>query len=408
MRFIDVQCRPVFCSTGQLSFEVYVQISPIAFGNGAVLGITIVDEERHIPILSPSHKSLKDYILFFDKEVKPLLLDSDFSSQQEVDSALFNLSQQNDIPSTFFSAISIAIIKAASLNEGLPLYSYLQKSLFPHCRQSSLIPIFNILDATCALYKSQHTVPFLLLPSSKLNLMESLRMASRVLAKARELCWQKKKDKSTAPQGGILTHLNSCEEGFSIVIEAASQCGYRADKDFTLGIDFESEYFKTSEGVMFPWSEEPLSPEEQLSHLLRWSEEFPLSYVEDPFVSNETDIWRALLKRVSRPMILVGDKFFSTILARETILREKDSINSFVLKPNNFPTVTAAWNTLNAGLDLGWTSIVSHRSIDSDDTFLSHFAVASGSQYMKAGGMCNMEHIGKYNELLRIFNEHHS
>lgn len=404
MRLIDAQCRPAFSSTGHLSFEIYVQISPTASGRGSAIGAMLTDGEDHSHSSPPPHESLKNYISFFKEEMRPLLLGSDFTSQQEVDSALFALFQRSKLPTTFFSATSIAFAKAASSDQGLPLHCYLKK-LSSSCPQASPpIPIFDVLNATNCLYKSLHTIPFLLIPSSKLSLIEALIMGSRVLKKARELCWKDNRSCNTAHQGGVLTNLNNCEEGFSIVIKAASQCGYHAGEDFTLGIDFESEYFKTPKGVIFPWSEYPLSVEVRLSDLLKWVKKFPLSYVEDPFLNNETNIWRAFMQNVSYSTMLVGDKFFSTSLTETTCLERDMPINSFVLKPNQLPTVTEALNTAYAGFDLGWTPIVSYRTIDSDDTSLPHLAIASGAKYMKAGGMCNMEHVGKYNELMRIFN----
>ncbi len=393
MKIIDAQCRAVFGSTGRLSFEVYIRMSPNISSRVSSSGKEISDNAL-----------LKRCIEFFNKKIRPTLLDYDFSSQQQLDALLLSLFQQSGLPSTFFSVISIAFAKVGSYKEGSSLHSYLEKFSKFSGKVPPPLPIFNILDATNFYSNTPQTVSFLLVPAVNIDLMDSLILGSRVLEKTKEICWENQRYRGNSSQGGVLINLNDCEEGFNLIIKAAAECGYHVGKNFTLGIDFESEYFKTSQGAIFPWSNKPLSREEHFSCLLKWVEEFPLSYIEDPFVNSELEDWCTLKEKLPHSSMLVADKPFSLFLSNKTKLKEKQPINSFIIKITRFPTITEIMKTIDIGLALNWSPVVSHRSIDNNDTFISHLAVASGSKYMKAGGMCNMEHIDKYNELMRIFN----
>lgn len=405
IKILDVTCRPIFSSAGDLSFEIYVKISPNASGIGQATGIKFTSKKNHPSCtLMAQAISIKNYISFFNEEVKPQLLSSEFSSQETVDSLLFEIGQKSLFSSNFFSPISIAIAKAASAKADLPLYVYLKNLTVPCKQLMRSLPIFNILDATRSICKDSLSISFLLIPSYKMDLIESLMMGSQVLSKTREICWEDNKNYGIAPRGGVLTKLKSCEEGFDLILKAASQCKYRLEEDFHLGIDFEAEHFSSEEGFRPPWSKSVISADEHIDTLLKLTKLFPLTYIEDPFLNRDIDSWKSFMKKSPHSMMLVGDAFFPVALEKRNSPGKNNLINSFVLKPDQFPTVTAALNTIHEGIFLGWSPIVSHRTINNDDSFLSHFSVASGAQYIKAGGMHNMEHIKKYNELMRIYN----
>jgi enolase len=203
-------------------------------------------------------------------------------------------------------------------------------------------------------------------------------------------------------QGGWSLDLGDCETTMAVIVAAAERCGLRPGTDFTLGLDLSGAEFGADGGYAYPWLPEPIAVADLIGVFAGWVERFPLTFLEDPFLPEDTTAWQALSARLGGRARVVGDDLFASSAARMADGVAIGAADGALIKPNQIGTVSEALDALLLGRKLDICTVVSQRSGENGNPLITHLAVAGAADWLKAGGMSRIDRIAKYNELLRI------
>jgi enolase len=410
MKIKNAISRAVYDSNGKPTLEVEITTEEGKSERAIAAGI---NESNQLDFLClqnkselPSLHAVDPAIKAFNNIVRPAILAENCLDQKSIDGILDDLDctkRKERIGIYNVLATSMAVAKVAARSRNIPLYQHLSSFNEKNKKPRTLQPIFNIIDGANHIQSGIPLLEFLLLPATEIKLAVALEMGSRILYKTRELLWQKGNISGFGEQGGILASLKNCEEAFELIIDAAESLGYEARKDYYLGIDVGTNRFLANGNYLFEWDgSKGMSASSLLELYLKWVNNYPIAYIEDPFTNNDQLYWHTLYQLSSEKIMIVGDDLYSSSLECISSLHERKLTNAFLIKPNRIGTVTKILDTLLKAQNFGLNSIVSHRTSENDDAFLTDIAFAANANFLKAGGMSRMDRIVKYNQLLRL------
>jgi enolase len=305
-------------------------------------------------------------------------------------------------------AVSMAAARAAASAEGLPLYRYLSR--YSSQRQATTLPVpmMNILNGGAHADNSVDLQEFMVMPIGASSFSEALRMGVEVFHQLKAVL--KKRGYSTAvgDEGGFAPNLKSNEEALEVVLEAINAAGYTPGKHIAIALDPASSEFyeRASNRYVFKKSDKSSRTAEEMTAFWEsWVRQYPIVSIEDGLAEDDWTGWQHLTRVLGKKIQLVGDDLFVT-----NTLRLKRGIsehvgNSILIKLNQIGTVTETIEAIEMGRRAGYSSIVSHRSGETEDTFIADFVVAMGTGQIKTGSASRTDRIAKYNQLLRIEEE---
>jgi enolase len=207
-------------------------------------------------------------------------------------------------------------------------------------------------------------------------------------------------------EGGFAPNLQSNEEAVEVILEAIKAAGYKAGKDIYIALDpASSEFYKNGQYVLEAEAKPEKSDEEMVDFYANWVEKYPIVSIEDGLAEDDWDGWKVLTEKEGSKIQLVGDDLFVTNTARLKEGIDKGIANSILIKVNQIGTLTETLAAIKMAKDAGYTAVISHRSGETEDTTISHLAVATGAGQIKTGSVCRTDRVCKYNELLRIEEE---
>ena len=340
-------------------------------------------------------------------EIASTLRGVDASDQPALDRLLIDADgtpNKSRLGANAILAVSMAAARAAAASYGLPLYRYLggiSASLLP-------VPLMNILNGGVHAGNSVDVQEFLIVPFGASRFSEALRMGVEVFHALKAAL--KKRGYSTAvgDEGGFAPDLKSNEEALDLILEAIVQAGYRPGEDVALALDpAASEFFDSGKRkyVFHKSDGSERTPEEMVDYWTAWAGKYPIVSLEDGMAENDWDGWRALTRELGGRIQLIGDDNFVTntaLLARG--IREGVA-NSILIKLNQIGTVTETLDAIQMASAAGYTSVVSHRSGETEDAFIADFVVGTGTGQIKTGSASRTDRVAKYNQLLRIEEE---
>ncbi len=340
-------------------------------------------------------------------EIAAKLRGADASNQTAVDRLMIELDgtpNKNRLGANAILAVSMATARAAAASYGLPLYRYLggaAASLLP-------LPLMNILNGGAHADNSIDVQEFLIAPFGANRFAEALRMGVEVFHALKATL--KKRGYSTAvgDEGGFAPSLKSNEEALDAIMEAIVQAGYRPGEDIGLALDpAASEFYDAAKRkyIFRKSGGAERSPGEMADYWANWVARYPIVSLEDGMAENDWEGWRALTDRLSDKIQLIGDDIFVTntsLLARG--IRERVG-NSILIKLNQIGTVTETLEAIQMASGAGYSSVVSHRSGETEDVFIADFVVGAGTGQIKTGSASRTDRVAKYNQLLRIEEE---
>lgn len=309
-------------------------------------------------------------------------------------------SDKHNLGANAILAVSCACAKAAAQSMHLPLFKFLG-GIYGTCLP---MPMMNILNGGAHASNNMDVQEFMIMPVGAPTFKECMRFSTEIYHSLAALL--KKRGLSTAvgDEGGFAPDLKSDEEALDFIIEAASAAGYKPRTHFLLAMDAAASEWRTSNPGHYrmPKSGREYTSEQLVEHWERLAEKYPLFSLEDGLDQEDWQGWRQLTSRLGKKLQLVGDDLFVTNTARLNRGIKNGCGNSILIKLNQIGTVSQTLDAVKTAKEAGYTAVISHRSGETEDTFIADLAVACNAGQIKTGAPCRSERVAKYNRLLRI------
>ncbi|OYQ77527.1 phosphopyruvate hydratase [Ignatzschineria sp. F8392] len=325
----------------------------------------------------------------------------DASDQKNVDEILLKLDgteNKSNLGANALLGVSLAVAHAAANEKGLPLYRYLAE------RESYTLPVpmMNILNGGAHADNSVDVQEFMILPVGVPTFAEAIRCGAEIFHELRKVLTEKGLATGVGDEGGFAPNLGSNEEALEVIMTAIKRAGYEAGKDVFLGLDIAaSEFYKDGQYVLES-ENKSFTSEEFAAFLEDWVNRYPIITIEDGMDEEDWEGWAVLTEKIGNRVQIVGDDLFvtNTKILQEGIKR--GIANSILIKPNQIGTLTETIDAINMADEAGYTSVVSHRSGETEDTTIADIAVATVATQIKTGSLCRSDRVAKYNRLICI------
>lgn len=404
-----ILAREVLDSRGNPTVEAEVRVAGGAVGlamvpSGASTGeyealeLRDKDEKRY------GGKGVLGAVRHVQEEIQAALIGQDTANQNKLDRRLIELDGtpiKSRLGANALLAVSLACARAEADAQGLPLWSYLQQ-LFPKRDVVMPAPQMNLINGGRHASNGLSIQEFHVLPVGTATFAESLRMGVEIYFAVRRLLTEKGIQTEVADEGGFAPKLNKSDDVFTLLVHAIEVAGYIPGADAFLGIDAAASEFYDDERGLYELDGAWLSPKDLAWQYRAWQEHYPLISIEDPFDENAWEEWSDFTKRAGKVVQIVGDDLYATNATRIKEGLAKEATNAVLVKPNQVGTLTETLQAVLVAQDGGQNVIVSHRSGETEDTFISDLAVAVGAGQIKTGAPSRSDRTAKYNQLLRI------
>lgn len=406
----DVIARQILDSRGNPTIEVDVILEDGTYGraavpSGASTGENEAHELRDGDSTNYQGKSVQNAVDNVNDIIAGALEGFDCLEQSQIDNLLIDLDGTNNKSNLGANAIlgvSLACARAAANHLMVPLYRYIggvSANTLP-------TPMMNIINGGKHADNNVDIQEFMILPVGASTFADALRMGVDIFHNLKSVLKSKGYNTSVGDEGGFAPSLKSNEEAFDVIIEAIEKSGYKAGEEILLAIDVAaSEMYEDGKYKMYKSTGEMKTGDEMIEWYAQLVEKYPLISIEDGLDENDWDNWKKLTERLGNKVQLVGDDLFVTnpeFLARGI---ETKTANSILVKVNQIGTLTETIEAVNMAHRNGYTSIISHRSGETEDTFIADLSVALNSGQIKTGAPSRSDRTAKYNQLLRIEEE---
>ena len=340
-----------------------------------------------------------------DDEIGPELVGKDPTQQSKIDELLINLdgtANKGRLGANAIVAVSMAVARAGALAERIPLYRYLggdTATLLP-------VPQMNVINGGRHAENSLDMQEFMIVPKGTSSFSEALRMASETFHRLKELLKEKGYSAAVGDEGGFAPDLRSGEEALGLITEAIEKAGYKPGEEIALALDpAASEFYEEGKYHFKKSGEGKKSSEEMVTLYTQWVGKYPIVSIEDGLAEDDWEGWEALTRALGRKIQIVGDDIFVTDpkLIRKGI--ERGVGNAVLIKLNQIGSVTETLEAIQVARNSNYRVVISHRSGETEDTFIADLAVAVNTGQIKTGSLCRSERIAKYNRLLEIEEE---
>ncbi len=341
---------------------------------------------------------------YINGEIHAVLLGKDTANHDKIDRILLELDgtvNKSRLGANTILAVSLACARAEAAGQNLPLYLYLQQ-LFPHRVPSLPVPQMNLINGGKHASNSLSVQEYQVLPVGSRSFAEALRMGVEVYGALRELLRREGFQVEIADEGGFAPKLDNSEAAFTFLVRAIEQAGYLPGVDAFLGIDAAATHFYEAENDQYRLDGKILSAMDLAFQYKSWRERYPLISFEDPFAEDDWGSWRQFMKNNGESVQIVGDDLYATnaVRIREGVVR--GATNAVLVKPNQVGTLTETLQAILLSQEAGQNVVISHRSGETEDTFIADLAVAVSAGQIKTGAPSRSDRTSKYNRLLNI------
>jgi enolase len=401
-----VLAREVLDSRGNPTVEVEVYLDDGAFGraavpSGASTGAFEACELRDNDKSRYLGKGVLNAVENVNGIIAEALVGLDASQQSEIDNLLICLDGTDNKSKLGANAIlgaSLAVACASAESAGLPLYAYLGG---PNARTLP-VPMMNILNGGKHALDSVDLQEFMVMPVGARTFADALRMGTETYHALKSVLKSAGHSTSIGDEGGFAPSLKANEEAIEVILKAIEKAGFKPGSDMMLAIDaastelfIDGKYDLAKEG-------RKLSGSEMIDFYENWIKQYPIISIEDGFAEEDWATWNEATARLASKVQLVGDDLFVTNTSRLVRGITESTANSILIKVNQIGTLTETMNAIQMATKSGYTSVISHRSGETEDTFIADLAVATNAGQIKTGAPCRSDRVAKYNQLLRI------
>ncbi|MCK4905065.1 phosphopyruvate hydratase [bacterium] len=405
---VEVKAREILDSRGNPTVEAEVKLSSGTIGRADVPSGASTGEHEALELRDGDKtrfkgKGVTKAVNNINKIISPELKGKDVTSQREIDEFLIKLDgtpNKGKLGANAILGVSMACARAAAIEKKLPLYKYLNvnSNLLP-------APCLNILNGGMHADNNVDIQEFMIVPTGASSFKEAMRMAAEVYQTLKGVLQAKKLSSAVGDEGGFAPNLASNEDAIKIIIDAIKNAGYTEGKDINLGLDVAaSSLFKDGKYVLESEGK-TLSAEEMSDYYSSLVEKYPILFIEDGLAEDDWDGWKLMTEKLGGKIRLIGDDLFVTNPVRLNKGIQMKVANSILIKLNQIGTLTETLDTIKIAKQAGYTSLVSHRSGETEDSFIADLVVATGAGKIKTGAPCRSERTCKYNQLLRIEEE---
>ena len=411
----DIEAMQVLDSRGNPTVQVKVTLESGVEGlamvpSGASTGSFEAVELRDEDMQNFNGLGVNKAVENVNKKIAKNLIGENVFNQKYIDDELVKLDgipNKSKLGANSILGASLAIARAAANSLDIPLYKYLggiNAYKMP-------LPMMNILNGGKHANNNLNIQEFMIVPVGGKTFREMLQMCTEVYKVLKEVLRKKGLVTSVGDEGGFAPDLENDEEAIELILEAVKKAGFKENKDFKLALDIASTEMNDSakkiskEGYYFWKTDIYKTKAEMIDYLVDLASKYPIMSIEDGLAEEDWKSWKELTKRIGSKIQLVGDDLFVTNPARLKEGIKEDIANSILIKPNQIGTLTETLETINLAKENGYKTIISHRSGETEDTFIADLAVAVNSGQIKAGAPCRTDRVCKYNRLLNIENE---
>jgi len=336
--------------------------------------------------------------------IYPALNGLESTEQEKIDRAMRDLDgtpNKGRLGANTILAVSMAVARASAKELCIPLYRYLGGT----CAKVLPVPMSNIINGGAHADNNVDIQEFMIMPLSAPNFREGLRMNAEVFHALKSLLQGKGLATSVGDEGGFAPNLASNEDALIVIMQAIEKAGYKAGKDIFIALDAAASSFYRDGKYCLDAEGKKLSSAEMIGYYLQLCDKYPIASLEDGLAEDDWDGWVALNQRLGKRIQIVGDDLFVTNPERIKRGIELECANSVLIKLNQIGSVSETIEAINIAHRNGWTTVVSHRSGETCDTFMADLAVALNTGQIKTGSLSRSERIAKYNRLLYIEEE---
>lgn len=411
MSFIaDIHAREIIDSRGNPTVEAEVVLESGAFGRAAVPSGASTGEFEALELRDGDEtryggKGVLKAVENVNDVIAPELVGLDAMDQVLLDRVMLELDgtdNKSKLGANAMLAVSLAAARAAAEHAGLPLYRYLggvHATLLP-------VPLMNILNGGAHASNNVDIQEFMIAPVGAESFPEAFRMGVEVFHSLKKVLSTRGLNTAVGDEGGFAPDLRSNEEAVEVILEAIEKAGYSAGDDVVLALDAAaSEFYRDGAYVFHKSGGEKRSAEEMIEFWSDWVARYPIVSIEDPLDENDWEGWTALTRAIGDKVQLVGDDLFVTNTERLRRGIEDGAGNAILIKVNQIGTLTETLEAIEMARRNRYRYIISHRSGETEDTFIADLAVATRSGQIKTGSASRTDRVAKYNQLLRIAEE---
>jgi len=402
---VDVYAREILDSRGNPTVEVEVVLEDGVMGRAAVPSGASTGEYEAVELRDGGDrylgKGVLDAIENVNEVIAPELIGFDVREQVDIDNLMRELDgtdNKGKLGANAILGVSMAVAKAAAEATGTFLYNYIggmNAKTLP-------VPMMNILNGGEHADNNVDLQEFMIMPVGAVSFREALQMGAEVYHNLKKVLQEKGLGTGVGDEGGFAPDLGSNEEALQVIVEAIEAAGYEAGEDFYLAIDAAaSEIYKDGKYVLAGEGVEKTS-EEMVDFYAELIDKYPIISLEDGLDEDDWDGWAQLTERLGDRLQIVGDDLFVTNVERLSRGIEEDSANSILIKVNQIGSLTETLDTIKMATRAGFTSVVSHRSGETEDVTIADLVVAMNTGQIKTGAPARSERVAKYNQLLRI------
>ncbi len=403
-RISKVVARQIFDSRGNPTIEAQVYCNKISASSicpsGASTGTYEAFEKRDFKNKRYLGKSVFKAINIVNTKISKKLKNQNVHNQEKIDNILIKLDGtklKKKLGANSTLAVSMAVKKLSAKLKKIPLYKTFtnkKKFLLPY-------PLMNIINGGAHANNGLRIQEFMIRPDSAKSFSESIRICFLIINNLKKIIKTKGLSTSVGDEGGFAPMINNNEEALKLIVKAINLAGFKNGKDVSICLDVAANEL-TKKGKYSIHSKKLISVDETIKKYNSLIKKFKIKSIEDPFGENDWISWSKFMSNLKKQIQIVGDDLYVTNLERLKIGFLNQSSNSILIKLNQIGTVSETLEVIKFAHLIGFNTIISHRSGDSEDTFIADLAVGTNSSQIKTGSLSRSERVSKYNQLLRI------
>ena len=408
----DIHAREILDSRGNPTVEADVILKDGARGRAAVPSGASTGEREAIELRDDDAKrylgkGVRKACAHVNGEIKKALIGQDATNQGAVDASMIKLDgtpTKSRLGANALLAVSMATARAAAASKKIPLYRYLN-DLSGGVPMLMPVPMMNIINGGAHADNNIDFQEFMILPVGASSFSEGLRAGTEVFHALKKVLQGMKLNTAVGDEGGFAPDLKSNEEALQVILQGIEKAGYKPGVDVALGMDVASSEFNKNGKYELASDGSSLTADQFTDKLAAWVAKYPIITIEDGCGENDWAGWAMLTNKLGKKIQIVGDDLFVT---NTTILAEgikKGIANSILIKVNQIGTLSETLAAIAMARQAGYTSVISHRSGETEDAFIADLAVATGTGQIKTGSLSRSDRVAKYNQLLRIEEE---
>ena len=403
----QVWAREIMDSRGNPTIEAEVILEDGTTGRAAVPSGASTGENEAVELrdgdkLRYMGKGVLKAVENVNEKIGRELEGLDVLDQTQIDQTMIALDgteNKSNLGANAILAVSLASARAAAGFQEMPLYRYIGGTN----AKTLPVPMMNILNGGAHADNNVDFQEFMVMPVGAQSFSEALRCGAEIFHNLKSVLKSRGYSTGVGDEGGFAPNLSSNEEAVETILEAIEKAGYKAGQNVMLALDpAASEFYSNGKYVFKKSDKRELSSEEMAAYWTDWCGKYPIISIEDGMAENDWDGWKSLTESVGKTVQLVGDDLFVTNVKFLQKGIDENAANGILIKVNQIGTLTETLDAIELARTNNMTAIISHRSGETEDTFIADLAVATNAGQIKTGSLCRSDRIAKYNQLLRI------